>query len=424
MEIHATAQTTLIDLTDGYSVVLSADSHVFEGTHAGVKGTQSVEIKVNALCGNEPVDCTIGAITYPVGMSGEVDGQTIKISATPDVKTGGSITIPVQIDEITIGKAFTWAIAFAPPEPITIYIESSKGTLFRNVPVATDLTAHVFEGKEEITPDIVWLKDGEKIGGGATLTVKAGDVSDKAVYTAQTADGAHSAQITLVELIEVQTVKSMTAQYAQVGQDEDPTEWTTTKPDWVDGKRIFVRTLITYQNPTATDTTDPVELLTPEDLNAYEDSADKKIEQYRSDMEKTNQEIYSSVNSIYSTTAGLSTSLSELQSKVTQDADSLTMQFNTLNEAVANVDGRATKTQTQLDEMFTFTANGLVIGSGDHTLEISESQIAFMQGDNAVASISDGVLKITEADISTTLDLGNFAFIPRDNGSLDFKKVK
>ena len=45
-----------------------------------------------------------------------------------------------------------------------------------------------------------------------------------------------------------------------------------------------------------------------------------------------------------------------------------------------------------------------------------------MQNGAEVAYMSNSKMYITEADITNSLHLGKFAFIPRPNGSLDFKK--
>jgi hypothetical protein len=71
---------------------------------------------------------------------------------------------------------------------------SSGGTIFKNTDVATTLTAHVYKGGQEVTDTalaalgtIKWYKDGgtTAVATGASLTVNAGDVSNKATYTAE-----------------------------------------------------------------------------------------------------------------------------------------------------------------------------------------------------------------------------------------------
>lgn len=272
MAIKASAQVDLIDLTDGYSVNLSNDNHTFQGTTSAVNGTQSITSKITVMCGSEIVACTLGAISTPSGLSVVSDNKTpeptITITATSALTTSGSFTIPVIIGDITIGKVFSYAIAFkgtngsngssvtvtssavsyqassngtTPPTgtwsttPVTgsagqyvwtrtvvtysdgktttsysvsrngtngangadafnIAIISSNGTIFKNTEIATTLTAKVFKGATELTGSaltsagtIKWYKDGSSTATatGSTLTIAAGDITNRGSYVAQ-----------------------------------------------------------------------------------------------------------------------------------------------------------------------------------------------------------------------------------------------
>lgn len=275
-QIKAVNQIDVIDLTDGYSVVLTNDSYTFLGTTSAVNGTQTTTTQVMALCGSEQVPCTIGTITCPTGISAVSDGKTpmptITITATSALTKSGTITIPIVVDgDITINKTFSYSIAFkgqtgqngtsvtvsstsvtyqvgtsgtTPPtgtwsptvpnvengqylwtktvvnysdgkstesfsvsykgtngingtngkDAITMAITSSGGTIFKNTAIATTLTAHVYKGGVEVTGTalsalgtIKWYKDGgtTAVATGSTYTIGAGDVSNKATFSAQ-----------------------------------------------------------------------------------------------------------------------------------------------------------------------------------------------------------------------------------------------
>lgn len=79
-------------------------------------------------------------------------------------------------------------------DAITLVITSSGGIIFKNTAIATTLTAHVYKGAAEVTGSalsalgtIKWYKDGGStaVATGQTLTISAGDVSNRATYTAQ-----------------------------------------------------------------------------------------------------------------------------------------------------------------------------------------------------------------------------------------------
>ena len=117
MAIKAVNQIDVIDLTDGYSVVLTNDNYTFLGTTTSVNGTQTTTTQVMALCGSEQVPCTVGTITCPTGISAVSDGKspqpTITVTATSALTKSGTITIPIVVDgDITIAKTFSYSIAF------------------------------------------------------------------------------------------------------------------------------------------------------------------------------------------------------------------------------------------------------------------------------------------------------------------------
>lgn len=94
----------------------------------------------------------------------------------------------VYVNNIKGAKGDTGAAA------ITMSVTSSNGTIFKNSAVETVLTAHVYQGGVEITGSaltalgtIKWYKDGASTAAatGQTLTISAGDVTNKATYIAQ-----------------------------------------------------------------------------------------------------------------------------------------------------------------------------------------------------------------------------------------------
>ena len=79
-------------------------------------------------------------------------------------------------------------------DAISLSITSSNGTIFKNSSIATVLTAHVYKAGVELNASqiaalgtIKWYKDGSTTAysTGVTLTIDAGDVSNKATFIAQ-----------------------------------------------------------------------------------------------------------------------------------------------------------------------------------------------------------------------------------------------
>ena len=113
MATKASSQITLIDLTDGYSVILTNDNYTFLGDTDSVSGTQSTTCQIQALCGSEIVACEVDKISAPTGLSIVSDGKspspTLTITATSALKQSGGVIIPVKIGEITMKRIKTIA---------------------------------------------------------------------------------------------------------------------------------------------------------------------------------------------------------------------------------------------------------------------------------------------------------------------------
>ncbi|MDF2506266.1 MAG: hypothetical protein K0Q52_125 [Microbacterium sp.] len=117
MPQRAADAITLIDLTDGVSVVMSSESYNFPGTTtAAIAGSTST--KIQALMGGEYVAASVNVanITKPAGVTVTSDNHatspTLTIAVTTSVTAGGEISIPVVVDGLTLEKKFSFGIAY------------------------------------------------------------------------------------------------------------------------------------------------------------------------------------------------------------------------------------------------------------------------------------------------------------------------
>lgn len=143
-------------------------------------------------------------------------------------------------------------------------------------------------------------------------------------------------------------------------------------------------------------------------------------------------DIIATALSEYTTTTNLREIIEELQTQITVTSSSVTTEFtNKLTEIQNNIDGTIS---SKFKELYSYIreymdANGLPVielGSEQSNLiaKITNEKIAFLQNGIEVAYISDDKLFITEAEILTSIIIGNFAFVPRANGNLSFVKVR
>ena len=150
MAIKSSDQISIVDLTDGYSVILTNDSFTFAGsTNAALAG--STTTTVVAMCGSSQVPATVdnSAIVAPSGVTTSVDTDatqpTVTISVSTSVTQGGTVDIPVSLDggNIVIHKLFTFQISF---KGQTGAAGSSAQWYSGNKITGTSTTATVFSG--------------------------------------------------------------------------------------------------------------------------------------------------------------------------------------------------------------------------------------------------------------------------------------
>lgn len=109
------------------------------------------------------------------------------------------------------------------------------------------------------------------------------------------------------------------------------------------------------------------------------------------------------------------------------DADGSTMLFQTINKSIQDVEGNLESQYNEIMKYIRFEDGNIILGEvgNEITLTIMNNRISFKQNGVEVAYLSDNNLYIGNAVIQSggRLQLGNFAFVPRSDGSLSFLKV-
>ena len=121
----------------------------------------------------------------------------------------------------------------------------------------------------------------------------------------------------------------------------------------------------------------------------------------------------------------LDTRITNYSSEVDQRFDSITTTFTGVTTDISNL---SNELQTSLDEISTyirFSIDGIELGELGNPIKlfIENDRIVFTQNDVEVAYIDNNRLYITDGQFLGSLRLGEFAFIPRENGNLSFGKV-
>lgn len=115
--------------------------------------------------------------------------------------------------------------------------------------------------------------------------------------------------------------------------------------------------------------------------------------------------------------------VSSVSTTVEHTLSGLEIQFETFQ---ADIDAVAKNLDAEYEEIkkyIRFVDGKILLGEVGNELElqISNDRISFLQDGAEVAYFSNRKLYVTDTQILHSLQLGNFAFMPRANGNLSFK---
>lgn len=119
--------------------------------------------------------------------------------------------------------------------------------------------------------------------------------------------------------------------------------------------------------------------------------------------------------------------VSSTSTTFTRTAEDFEFRFT---EVSRNIDDVAANADAKFEEISKYIRlfdddKHIVIGIDGNTLvlQVSNDRISFLDSGQEVAYISNSKLYITDGEFLHSLQLGNFAFMPRSNGNLSFKKL-
>lgn len=250
MGIKAVSQVDVIDLTDGYSVVLTNDNYTFLGTTNSVSGTQTTTTQVMALCGSEQVSCTVGNITCPTGISAVSDGKslqpTITITATSALTKSGTITIPIVVDgDITINKTFSYSIAF----------KGATGQNGTSVTVSSTSVTYQIGTSGTTKPTGAWsttvpnVPNGQFLWTKTVVTYSDGKSTEAYSVSYKGTNGTNGSNGTSVTV----SSTSVTYQTSASGTTPPTGTWNPTVPNVPNGQYLWTKTVVKYSDGKSTE---------------------------------------------------------------------------------------------------------------------------------------------------------------------------
>lgn len=199
--------------------------------------------------------------------------------------------------------------------------------------------------------------------------------------------------------------------------------WSKTIPEILTDTYLFQKFIITKSDGT-TKELDPVAYTSFNDLIDKSNTLSNSITQIKTDLDIKNDSITSAVHSIYEIKNDLDTYKQSNESKIEQTNKSITTTIKKLTEVETNTD-YALKSITEVSGYMRYDGDKLELGKSDNSFktELSNTEMAFVQNGEKVSYFSNNKQYVTNGEFTNTLQIGKFAFVPRANGSLDFKKA-
>lgn len=122
MGIKASAQYTITEINEEYSVVISNESHVFRADKDNTAVAASTSIQIYGYQGSTQIATKVGTISGlpSAGMTATPNNNnstntsitiTVTTALTSSVANNGTLTIPITVGTKTINKVFSWSKA-------------------------------------------------------------------------------------------------------------------------------------------------------------------------------------------------------------------------------------------------------------------------------------------------------------------------
>ena len=226
-------------------------------------------------------------------------------------------------------------------------------------------------------------------------------------------------------------VASMTQQYYMSGSKTTQTggSWVESMPTWSNGKYLWTRYKVVYKNPASTVYTTPVCNSSWEAVNEERTERQSAIETKANEITAKVSEIYVSNSALNHYKEEVSTQFSQTKSDFTWSINrSVTDAKNEMNGQISSVNGRLDglkQTTDNVNSYMSFDNDALTLGKSDSAFKtkITNQEWSIQKNGAKVTYINDQTMYITDGQFTQSLKVGAFGFVPRANGSLDFKKV-
>ena len=152
-----------------------------------------------------------------------------------------------------------------------------------------------------------------------------------------------------------------------------------------------------------------------------------EVEQQITSLTRDTERIILAALDSYAETGELDELRRTVESELTVMADKITMDFTTATEQIAETNGVLQAMAEELYKHFEFSQDGLTIRAGENAMNlVLDNDVIRFQKNGEEFGWWDGVDFHTGniiVSLNERAQFGNYAFVPRSDGSLDFLKV-
>ena len=172
----------------------------------------------------------------------------------------------------------------------------------------------------------------------------------------------------------------------------------------------------------------------PEDVD---EAINTERTERQSAIETKANEITSKVSETYVSNSAFEHYQKDMSTQFTQTKKDFTWSINQsvtdakneMNGQIGSVNGRVDGLKETIDNVnnyMSFDNDGLTLGKSDSAFKtkITNQEWSIQKNGAKVTYINDQTMYITDGQFTQSLKIGNFGFVPRANGSLDFKKIR
>ena len=247
MAIRATAQETIIDITDAYSVYLTCASYTFPGTTTAAK-PGSAKTQVMAMRGADQVTASVDTakIVSPSGVTATSDADptapTITINVTSAVTAPGKVKIPVIVD----GQAeFVLEFAFG------IALTGNTGAPGTSVTIKSTSVTYQVSTNGTTAPSGEWLASipsvpqGQYLWTRTVVTYSDGKSTTAYSVSRNATNGSNGTSVTI-------TGQSVTYQASNQGTTPPAGAWAAEIPSVPAGQYLWTKTVVNYSDGKST----------------------------------------------------------------------------------------------------------------------------------------------------------------------------